>query len=150
MKPLHRIVCRVVLVSAMASLLGGCYASASTRPVYAEAYHEPPRVYARPHTTYDGRVVYLVDDRWYFHDGGSWFYYTAEPEPLYRERIVIRERPLVIRERAVIRERPVIRERRVIQQAPPAYERRREHRRRHRYENAPAFPQTAPPAKRVH
>jgi hypothetical protein len=136
MKPLHRIACRVVLVSAMASL-GGCYASASTRPVYAEAYHEPPRVYARPHTTYDGRVVYLVDDRWYFHDGGSWFYYTAEPEPLYRQRLVIRERP-------------VIRERQVIQQAPPAYERRREHRRRHRYENAPAFPRTAPPAKRVH
>jgi hypothetical protein len=144
MERLRRIACRAVLVGAMASLLAGCYASASTRPVYVEAYQEPPRIYARPYTTYDGRVVYLVDDRWYFHDRGSWFYYTAEPEPLYRQRIVIRERPLVIRAR------PVIRERQVIQQAPPAYERRREHRRRHRYENAPAFPRTAPPAKRVH
>lgn len=145
MKTLVRIAGRAVLLSAMASLFGGCYASASTRPAYAEAYYEPPRVYAQPHTTYDGRVVYLVDDRWYFHDRGSWFYYTAEPEPLYRQRAVIRDRPLVIRER-----RPLVRERRVIQQAPPAYERGREQRRRPRYENAPAIPQTAPPAKRVH
>jgi hypothetical protein len=124
------------LVLAAVLTLSGCYASVSSEPSYAEAYYAPPGVYARPRATYDGRVVYLVDDRWYFYDRGRWFFYTAEPQPLYRERIIVRERP-------------VVRHRHQVHRPPPAYERRREYRRRFHYDHAPASPRVAPPARRV-
>lgn len=39
-----------------------------------------------PSTEYEGRPVYLVDDRWYYQDGPTWVYYRDEPEPLRHYR----------------------------------------------------------------
>jgi hypothetical protein len=120
---------RLLPLATFVVMTTGCYATVRSDPVYAEAYHEPPRVYAMPRSHYEGRVVYLVDDRWYFYDRGHWFFYTAEPRPLYEQRLTIRER-------------------RSVRQAPPAHPRRyyRPPRHRHRYESAPAY---VPPARRV-
>ena len=57
-------------IAVLVMISAGCSAGAKTEPVYAEAYHEPPRVFAMPRSHYDGRVVYLVDDHWYFYDRG--------------------------------------------------------------------------------
>jgi hypothetical protein len=43
MKPINAPSLSIAVLAVAAT---GCYASVSTEPVYAEAYHEPPRVYA--------------------------------------------------------------------------------------------------------
>jgi hypothetical protein len=100
--------------------LGGCYARAHTGAVVTAEY-VPPRVETYPSYHYEGRIVYLVGDRWYYRDGPRWVYYAEEPTVLVRRRAYVRERGVVHR-------------------APPAHERRhaparRPHkeRRRHRH-----------------
>src|SRR4051812_5502947 len=51
----------------------------------------PPEVYAYPHTEYRGRVVYLVDGRWYYPRGRRWFYYRSEPQELVRHRQYVQQ-----------------------------------------------------------
>jgi hypothetical protein len=46
-----------------------------------------------PHEVYEGRPVYYVNNRWYYHDGGRWAYYRHEPAPLYRRRAYVRRAP---------------------------------------------------------
>jgi hypothetical protein len=48
----------------------------------------PVDVYAYPHYYYHGRVVYLVEDRWYTQSPRGWVVYRSEPTQLrsYRTR----------------------------------------------------------------
>ncbi len=39
-----------------------------------------------PSTSYEGRTVYLYNDRWYYRDGSNWRYYRQEPQPLAQHR----------------------------------------------------------------
>ena len=73
----------------------------------------PPEVYTYPHRVYEGRVVYLVGDRWYYSTGPRWYSYRREPVELahHRERVQ-QARPAYSR-------RPV-RQRDYVEQAPPA------------------------------
>lgn len=103
--------------------LTGCYAEATTG---ADIEYAAPvaNVEVYPHEYYDGHVVYLVNDRWYYHDGPRWVYYRSEPTVLYQHRTVVHTQPTVVRERAEVH------------RAPPAPR---------RYESAPPA-RTAPPA----
>lgn len=75
---------------------------------------------AYPHTTYEGREVYYVHDRWGYPENGRWREYHSEPPPLVRYRTTVR-------------------------QAPPAHPREREY-----VQPAPhAPPASAPPAVQV-
>jgi hypothetical protein len=68
----------------------------ATEPVaYVETTAAPVYVDAYPSTVYDGRVVYYVNDRWMYRDGGRWAYYRSEPAPLqqYRQRTYVRSAP---------------------------------------------------------
>src|SRR5690349_745655 len=87
--------------------VAGCYAEATTGAV-VRAEYAPAHVEVYPHEYYEGRVVYLVGDRWYYRDGPHWVYYVREPQPLVERRVIIR------------RARPV-RESTVVHQAPPAH-----------------------------
>lgn len=69
---------------------GGCYGATSA---YVEADYPPVAIETYPHTYYEGRVVYLVGDRWYMRDGGGWYYYRSEPPVLYRYRAHYYPRP---------------------------------------------------------
>jgi hypothetical protein len=123
--------------------LTGCYAHASTEPVWVEADYTPARIEAYPHTVYEGRVVYLVNDHWYTRERGRWVYYRVEPEPLYRQRVVVQQAPPAPHRHAaprVVRERRYydhdgrhhhhdgdrMRERRNVHEAPPAIPRVRD------------------------
>jgi hypothetical protein len=119
---------RALALAAAFALPTGCYASVSSEPAYVETTHEPVHVYSRPYTRYDGRVVYLVDDRWYYRDGPTWYYYRTEPAPLVERRVYLREHPTVVA--------PPVRRQRHRHYAPPA-----------RRDNAPAY--IVPPARRV-
>jgi hypothetical protein len=66
-----------------ALLLGaGCSAHATPGPAYAEATYVPSHIYLYPHRVYDDRIVYFVNDRWYYRDGRHWMYYRTEPQAL--------------------------------------------------------------------
>jgi hypothetical protein len=54
-------------------------------PVYGyEAY---------PHTVYEGRTVYWVDNRWGYPRHGGWVYYQNEPPELVRYRSRVHTAP---------------------------------------------------------
>lgn len=65
-----------VMMCALA--FAGCGASVG----YAEVTSTPYDVYGYPYGYYDGRVVYLVGDRWMYQDGPTWFYYRTPPPGL--------------------------------------------------------------------
>jgi len=105
----------LVLVGAAAA----CHVH-TTEPVgYAEVTAAPANVQSYPSTVYDGRTVYLVEDRWVYRDGSRWVRYQNEPPELHRRRATVQ------------RERPYV------QQAPPAAR---------SYDGAPS---SAPPAVRT-
>jgi hypothetical protein len=83
----------------------GCYAS--VEPAYAEADYVPADIETYPHTYYEGRDVYFVNDRYYYrgpHD--HWVYYRTAPAPLVERRATYgRTRPYV-------QQAPEVRERR--------------------------------------
>jgi hypothetical protein len=86
-------------------LLGGSLALATAatacvatvEPEYAVATDVPPDITVYPHTVYEGRVVYLVNDHWYYRGPDRhWVYYRQVPPPLYERRTtLVRERPYV-------------------------------------------------------
>ena len=101
-----------LLLLVVGALVPGCYAEATTTGV-VRAEYVPAHVEVYPREYYDGHVVYLIGDRWYYRDGPHWVYYTREPVVLVQRRTVIRRGP-------VVRERPYV------HRAPPArYERQR-------------------------
>lgn len=102
--------CSLVIAAALATM-SGCYAEATTgADVEYETAAPAVDVQVYPHEYYEGHVVYLVNDRWYYHDGPRWVYYRHEPSVLYQRR-------------AVVRRAPVVRERTEVRRAPPAYRR---------------------------
>src|SRR5687767_1928988 len=107
----------------------GCYAEARTGAVVRSSY-TPVHVHTYPHEVYEGRVVYLIDDRWYYHDGVAWVYYTREPQVLVRRRAVIRQSPAVVRHRTGVRQPPPARPHRA---NPPPRRRGHDHREPHRH-----------------
>jgi len=111
-----------------ALLATGCYAEATTGAVVATEY-VPAHVDVYPREYYDGHVVYLINDHWYYHDGARWVYYRQEPEVLVRRRVVVHQAPPA-----------VVHERTVVHQAPPAPVHRHYHpdpERRHAERRAP-------------
>jgi hypothetical protein len=128
-----------LLVAALG--LTGCYAHGRADAVWVEADYPPAQIDVYPHTVYEGRVVYLVNDHWYTRERGRWVYYRVEPEPLYRQRLVVQKAPPAPPRHApprVVRERhryhddhhhhhhdgDRMRERRSVHDAPPAIPRR--------------------------
>lgn len=83
-----------VCMGMLATAFGGCYAEATTGAVVTAEY-VPPRVETYPSYTYEGRVVYLVGDRWYYRDGPHWVYYVHEPPVLVQRRIYVRDQGVV-------------------------------------------------------
>lgn len=74
---------------AMMGAVCGCNFGYGEPVAYAEltsASIDDPSSY--PHTTFEGREVYLVGKTWMFEDGGRWAYYREEPEQLRRYRLV--------------------------------------------------------------
>lgn len=114
----------------------GCYAEASTG--VATTAYVPAHVGVYPQEYYDGHVVYLIGDHWYYNDGARWVYYRREPDVLVRRRTVIRQAPPVVRERSVVRAAPPAR----YYQARPAP--------RYEYRQNPARRRAARPAPRAY
>lgn len=89
----------IVVVAALVATiaLGGCHATTySAEPVgYVELTAAPFDAELYPHTYYEGRVVYYVNDRWMYLDRGRWAYYQREPPALYRHRTYIQQAPPV-------------------------------------------------------
>jgi hypothetical protein len=87
----------VVVAGAVAAIaLGGCRATTygEAEPVgYVELTAAPVDVTLYPHTYYDGRDVYWVNDRWMYRDRGRWLYYRNEPPALYRQRPYVQQAP---------------------------------------------------------
>ena len=81
-------------VAGLALLSTGCVARVHAHPAYVGpewiVYDDDAIVLYEidtyPHYWYGGTYVYLVGDRWYFHHGGRWAYYRAEPEVLHGYR----------------------------------------------------------------
>lgn len=76
--------------------LGGCRATTYgvAEPVgYVELTAAPIDVGVYPHSYYNGRSVYFVDDRWMYRDRGRWMYYRQEPPELYRQRPYVQQAP---------------------------------------------------------
>ncbi len=123
----------LVLTGALS--LGGCYARARVEPAYVETTYVPAHVELYPSYRYEGRVVYLIDNRWYYrHSNGRWVYYREEPPVLYRQRMTIRQAPPAPRRVEADRYRaPPPR------QAPPAY-----------YREDGRYAPPPPPKKRKH
>jgi|GEM_PF-1506683 len=73
----------------LGGITSGCHVRAYSEPAYVEPvyYAPPPNIEVYPHTYYEGRVVYLVDGRWYTRHGSGWVYYRREPDYLQRERV---------------------------------------------------------------
>ena len=76
---------RLFGTAAFVALATGCYAEASTPPVFVEAA-APADIEAYPAYQYEGRTVYYVNDRWYARDRGQWRYYRYEPVALRLHR----------------------------------------------------------------
>lgn len=73
--------------------LEGCVATLQAEPAYVEASTVPANIEIYPHTFYEGRTVYFVNDNWYYRDGPRWAYYRQEPAPLYQHRTYIQRAP---------------------------------------------------------
>lgn len=76
----------IVLAGALGA---GCTVTTTPAVGYAEVSAAPVGVdiTAYPYTYYEGRPVYLYNDRWYYRGtGGNWYYYRTEPRYLYDRR----------------------------------------------------------------
>lgn len=111
---------RIALFLCLASLSTGCVARVTPAPAYVEATYVPDDIEYYPHTVYDGRVVYLVDDRWYYREGPRWVYFRDEPAPLYRQRAyAYRQYPYYYRQRPYVQQAPRANRYYYPRQAPP-------------------------------
>jgi hypothetical protein len=81
-----------------AVLCAGCLATVQAEPVVWDADAEvvvdtaPVNIETYPREYYGGRVVYLVDGRWYYRSGPRWVTYRREPVELGRRRVVVERR----------------------------------------------------------
>ena len=67
---------------------------AQTEPVgYAEVTSAPAEIDTAPRSYYDGHVVYLHDNHWYYREGANWRYYREEPAELTRQRHYVQQAP---------------------------------------------------------
>ena len=84
----------LIAVASLVTLpaLGGCYATLQGDPAYVEVSSVPANIEIYPHTFYEGRTVYYVNDNWYYQDGPRWVYYRQEPAPLYQHRTYYQQR----------------------------------------------------------
>jgi hypothetical protein len=83
-----------LLAASAVGSTGGCALHAHPEPVgYVEVTSAPAGIETYPSTYYDGRPVYLYQDRWYYRDGRRWGYYRQEPPVLYEHRMRVRGRP---------------------------------------------------------
>jgi hypothetical protein len=111
-----------------AAALGAC-----TLQGRARAFVEPPTVStveltsapiveyrSYPHTVYEGRTVYLIDNRWGYPSGDSWVFYREEPAPLARYRTTIEAAPPAPRSHVRPETRPPVHRRLPPVSAPPA------------------------------
>jgi hypothetical protein len=71
---------------------------------------------AYPHTVYQGRTVYYVNNRWGYPHPGGWSYYRTEPQELVRYRHYVETAPPAPRYQ---RPRYEQREREPEREAPP-------------------------------
>jgi hypothetical protein len=97
-------------VAGFAAALGtaatGCVATLGTDAEYAEADDAPADITVYPHTVYEGRDVYLVNDRYYYRGPENrWVYYRNAPAPL------VERRSTFVRERPYVQQAPVVRRR---------------------------------------
>jgi hypothetical protein len=107
------------LVVATALSAAGCYARAAVEPAYVETTYVPAHVERYPSYYYEGRTVYLIEDRWYYRQPtGRWVYYRSEPPVLHRERLTIRQAPPAHVHRAPA---PAVHREAPPRDAPPAY-----------------------------
>ncbi len=89
---------RCLAIAGAGSALSGCFLHAEPEPVaYVETTGVPygVNIEAYPYVHYQGRPVYLYDNRWWYRDGSRWNYYRQEPAPLYqyRQRPYIQQAP---------------------------------------------------------
>jgi hypothetical protein len=121
---------RSLAVASVLVAVSGCYAEATTG---ADVEYADPiaNVEVYPHEYYEGHVVYLVGDRWYYQAGPRWVYYRTEPQPLYQRRVVYSRQPVVVHERAEVHRAPPAPPRyetEPVRTAPPAHVERHEYR----------------------
>ena len=79
----------VALVAAAAVFTGGCYHARTAYVGGVEVAYDNDGYYdyaTYPHYWWDGRVVYLVGDRWYYRAPEGWVYFVSEPSDLYAYR----------------------------------------------------------------
>ena len=83
------------MLAAAVVTLGGCTATtyAEPEPAYVELTAAPVNIEPYPSTYYEGRTVYLVNNRWMYRDRGGWAYYRNEPPALYRQRTYVQQAP---------------------------------------------------------
>jgi hypothetical protein len=88
-----------IAVALAAVALGACTVQGRARgtvePVSTVEVTSAPIVEYRsyPHTVYEGRTVYLIDNRWGYPSGDRWVVYQTEPAPLARYRTTIEAAP---------------------------------------------------------
>jgi hypothetical protein len=89
----------IPIAAVLAAASSGCTAHVETATSAAvdddavEVESVPAEVTTYPRTEYHGRVVYLVNGRWYYPHGRQWYYYRTEPAPLVRHRAYIQAAP---------------------------------------------------------
>jgi hypothetical protein len=83
-------------ISGGAAIAIATFAIGCTTGVYGEVAVEypvvraevvPTDIYYYPRAYYEGRNVYLVDDRWYYPYRNHWVVYQREPVELHRYRV---------------------------------------------------------------
>jgi hypothetical protein len=90
--PRASVVSFVLCVAGSASLVLGCYATVSPRPVEITSaddvvYGEPPtQIETYPVVSYEGRPHYYAEGRWYLRTSRGWGYYRNEPPHLAQRR----------------------------------------------------------------
>jgi hypothetical protein len=78
----------ILLAGAFVAQLVGCgaWTVAATEPVVTITSAPVADIELYPNTIYEGRTVYLYNDRWYYRDGAAWRYYDREPPALAERR----------------------------------------------------------------
>jgi hypothetical protein len=83
-------------IAVFASVAGvtGCHVVARPEPVtVTSGTYAPDDIESYPYANYEGRPVYLYNERWYYRDGGRWTYYRTPPPGLVRQRPYVRQAP---------------------------------------------------------
>jgi hypothetical protein len=78
----------ILLAGAFVAQLVGCgaWTVTATEPVVTVTSAPIADIELYPNTVYEGRTVYLYNDRWYYREGSAWRYYEREPPPLADHR----------------------------------------------------------------